>query len=114
MKRGTFGELIRSRRREMRKTLQEVADRLGVPVAYVSEVELGKRPPFREDKLGKLAEFLELDARKLLLSAWKNKKMISFDTGELSEAEKNILTSFARGGISPERIERIQKVLDEE
>jgi len=114
MKRGTFGELIRSRRRKLDKSLQEVANRLGVPVAYVSEVELGKRPPFREDKLNKLAEVLELDTRELLLLAWKNKKMISFDTGELSEAEKNVLTSFARGGISAERIARIQEVLDEE
>ena len=41
-----FGSLIEKYRLEADKTLDSVANLLGVSAAYVSEVELGKKPPF--------------------------------------------------------------------
>jgi transcriptional regulator with XRE-family HTH domain len=108
----TFGETIRKLRKAAHKTLQEMADSLDVSVAYYSEVELGKRPPFKKtERIQILARKLNASASELLAIAWKDRKLITFDTEDLSAPETDILQSFARGGISKEQIGEIQEIL---
>ena len=66
----SFGELIRSSRRRLDKSLQDVADALGVTAVYVSEVERGKRPPFTSERLTALAQVLELPLDQVKAAAW--------------------------------------------
>ena len=63
-----FGDLIRSKRREMNLTQVEVADRIGISTPYIGHLESGKRHP--SDKIvTKLAEALGLGNRELFFLA---------------------------------------------
>jgi transcriptional regulator with XRE-family HTH domain len=63
-----FGDLIRSKRREMNLTQVEVADRIGISTPYIGHLESGKRHP--SDKIvSKLAEALGLGNRELFFLA---------------------------------------------
>ncbi len=46
----TFGEFVRARRQLIGLRLKDVADALGVSLAYMSEVERALRPPFRNPR----------------------------------------------------------------
>lgn len=107
--RETFGDLIRASRRRLGKSLQEVADEIGVTPVYVSEVERGKRPPFITERLAKLSRALKLDFESLLRKAWEEKKMIDFDPTS-SDKQIEALMTLARGGLSEEQLDAILKI----
>jgi transcriptional regulator with XRE-family HTH domain len=60
-----FRQNVRKRRQELRLTQQQVAERLGVTGAYISEVEAGKRTPSLET-VERLATALDCPALNLL------------------------------------------------
>jgi len=61
---GSFGQLIRERRRQLGLTQQKVACRINVSTAYVGHLESGKRHP--SDKLVlRIANVLGFDGRAL-------------------------------------------------
>jgi transcriptional regulator with XRE-family HTH domain len=63
-----FAEAIRSRRRELNLTQDEVADRIGISTPYVGHLESGKRHP--SDKIvEKMAAALDLGNRELFFLA---------------------------------------------
>ena len=63
-----FGDLIRSRRREMDLTQVEVAVRMGISTPYIGHLESGKRHP--SDKIvTRFAEVLGLNNRDLFFLA---------------------------------------------
>ena len=63
-----FGEVIRTRRIELRLTLREVAVRVGTSKPYIAHLESGNRHPSQK-VVAKLAEVLGLDNRELFLLA---------------------------------------------
>lgn len=60
-----MGEIIRSRRKEIKMSQEELAKALGVTQGNVSQWENGETTP-RVEKLGKLAEVLGIDVKELL------------------------------------------------
>lgn len=63
-----FGEVIRSKRRELDLTQDEIAARIKISTPYIGHLESGKRHP--SDKIvTKLAEALGLDNRELFFLA---------------------------------------------
>ena len=106
----SFGELIRASRRRLNKSLQDVADALGVSVVYVSEVERRKRPPFTMERLPALSRVLELDLKKLITTAWTEKKMIEWDPSSTSDKQVQALVALARGGFSDSELNDILKI----
>ena len=63
-----FADAIRTKRRELNLTQDEVAARIGISTPYVGHLESGKRHP--SDKIvTKLAEALELGSRELFFLA---------------------------------------------
>ena len=63
-----FAEAIRTKRRELNLTQDEVAARIGISTPYVGHLESGKRHP--SDKIvTKLAEALDLGSRELFFLA---------------------------------------------
>ena len=103
----TFGELIRSSRRRLNKSLQDVATALGVTAVYVSEVERRKRPPFTAERLPALARVLNLDLNVLLTTAWAEKRMIEWDPASASDKQIRALIELARGGFSETELDTI-------
>jgi transcriptional regulator with XRE-family HTH domain len=111
----SFGELIRTSRRRLNKSLQEVADELGVSVVYVSEVERGKRPPFTNERLPALAKILELDLGELKAAAWIQRKMIELDPAvAASQKQFEVLAALARGGLSESQLQAILEIANKE
>jgi transcriptional regulator with XRE-family HTH domain len=106
----SFGELIRASRRRLNKSLQDVADALGVTAVYVSEVERRKRPPFTMERLPALSRVLGLDLKTLIATAWTEKKMIEWDPNSVSEKEVEALVALARGGFSDKELEVILEI----
>lgn len=56
----TFGKYIRRHRKLAELTLGDLGDLLGCSAAYISDVELGKKPPFTDDKLQRVSELLRV------------------------------------------------------
>ena len=72
----TFGQFIRARREELRKTdatysVRQVARRMGIQPSYLSKVERGEVSPPSEETTRKLAHQLGVDADVLLAMAGK-------------------------------------------
>lgn len=61
-----FNDMIRARRQELHKTLEEVAAVIGVGKATVQRWESGSIKNLRKDKIDKLAEALEITPVQLL------------------------------------------------
>lgn len=106
-----FGELIRASRRRLNKSLQDVADAIGVSAVYVSEVERGKRPPFTSERLPALAQVLEFDLDQLKAAAWAEKKMIDWDPVGASGKQVEALVELARGGLSDSELDEILAIV---
>ena len=66
---GEFGPMLRALRKQSGRTLSDVADKLGVSIPYVSDVETGKRRPFAMERLVILADALEADLLLLIAAA---------------------------------------------
>jgi transcriptional regulator with XRE-family HTH domain len=65
---GSFGQMIRNRRRQLHLTQQEIARRIETSTPYVGHLELSKRNP--SDKVtSRLAKALGLDHRELFFLA---------------------------------------------
>lgn len=72
----TFGAHIKARREELRQTdrrytMRQVAERIGLPPAYLSNIENGIKHPPNEDSICALAEALDEDPDALLALAGK-------------------------------------------
>ena len=63
-----FGDLIRSKRREMDLTQVEVAASIGISTPYIGHLESGKRHP-SDKTVKKFAEVLGIDNRELFFLA---------------------------------------------
>jgi transcriptional regulator with XRE-family HTH domain len=114
MKDESFGELIRTSRRRLDKSLQDVADALAVSAVYVSEVERGKRPPFTMERLPALSRVLELNLDKLKAAAWAARKSIEWDPASASAKQIQALMELARGGLSDSQLDDILEIARKE
>lgn len=66
IKKLTFGEFVKSKRKAQFITQQQIANKLGVSAAYISDIEKGSRyPPTNNEQLPKLAEYLKLNENDL-------------------------------------------------
>jgi len=55
-----FGGLLRELRKMSNISLGDMADRLGIAASYLSDVELGRRHPFRTETIERCGEILGL------------------------------------------------------
>ena len=109
-----FGNLIEKCRLEADKTLDSVANLLGVSAAYVSEVELGKRPPFNRARIEQLAEFYEVDSEPLLEQACRDLGFVEMDMTKASSEQLEIISALVRGGLSEEQWAEIYRIINRE
>lgn len=68
VRRGTFGERIRERRRQTNLTQREIAKLIGTSTPYVGHLESGKRHP-SEEVISRLADVLGFERRELFFLA---------------------------------------------
>ena len=110
-----FGEALRKRRRETKRTLSDIADVLGVSVVYVSDVERGNRRPLNNDSIIKVAKFLKTDAAPLIRAADQERGVIEYDIARARPLEADVVgglvSGLARGGVTDDQLRRIKKIL---
>jgi transcriptional regulator with XRE-family HTH domain len=84
--RGTFGHVIRERRRQADLTQREVAKRIGTSTPYVGHLESGKRSP-SEEVISRIADVLGFDRRELFfLANPKAKELVNHSARVRSES----------------------------
>ncbi len=69
-----FHELFRELRENSKATLKNIAEAIGKSVVYVSDVENGRRSPFKEEDIYKIAEYLKTDPIPLIDASRYQKK----------------------------------------
>ncbi len=101
-----FAEAIRSRRRELNLTQDEVADRIGISTPYVGHLESGKRHP--SDKIvARMAAALDLGNRELFFLANPHAQAL---ISEPAEAEGSTWEQFQKD----DKLRRLHNVLNDE
>lgn len=114
----SFGEILRQLRREKHKTLGDIARLLGISTVYLSDVERGNRKPFATDRILKISGFLRIDPSPLLEAADRERGVIEYDITNARPLEASVVgdlvTGLARGGVSDEQLNQIQKILKEQ
>ena len=112
-----FGEALRRHRRDAKKTQGDVARLLGVSVVYVSDIERGNRKPFSNNRITRIAEFIEADPIPLIAAAAAERGFIEYDMANARPLEASVVgdlvSGLARGGVSDDQLEEIKKILDD-
>jgi len=104
-KQPNFGEVIRSRRRELDLTQDEVASRIKTSTPYVGHLESSKRHP--SDKIvTRLAEVLGLDSRELFFLANPHTEALLSAQPESTESSVSAWDQFRKN----EQLRRIHNV----
>lgn len=110
-----FGDLLRQQRRKADKTLGDVARLLGVSVVFLSDVERGNRRPLGNERLIRIAEFLDVDPAALIEAADRERGFIEYDIRKARPLEADVVgglvAGLARGGVTDEQLHNIQKIL---
>jgi len=111
----SFGGVIRTRRRKLGLTQDEVASRIQTSKPYVAHLESGNRHP--SDKIvARLAQVLGLDGRDLFLLANPNTEALLF-SDEGQPAEGSVWEQFQNDqdlqslyGVTPDEMEVLRRV----
>jgi transcriptional regulator with XRE-family HTH domain len=107
-----FGKLLRKCRHEAGLNLLEVATELEVSISYLSDVERGRRNPFKPAEIRKIATMLRCDERELLRAAelWQPQ---TFRPGNDFQARAVLGLHRRWEELSEAEWERILKVLEQ-
>src|SRR5271167_4161147 len=116
LKKRTFGQVLRDRRRQLDLTQQEVARRIKTSTPYVGHLEAGKRRPSNA-VLSRLADVLGLNRRDLFILA--NPKVVELLGTDEAEKGNSAWVLFQRNeqlrrvlGITPQEIAILSKVAE--
>jgi transcriptional regulator with XRE-family HTH domain len=111
-----FGDLLRKLRRQADKTLGDLARLLGVSVVYVSDVERGNRKPFDNQRIIRIAKFLNADPTALIEAADRERGFIEYDIRKARPLEADVVgglvAGLARGGVTDEQLQNIKMILE--
>lgn len=111
-----FGKELRRIRLERDELLRDMAEKLGVTVAYLSAVENGKRR-IPDEWIRKISVIYELDdtqIKRLQKYAYEDKEDLKINIEGISLDQRNLVYSFARRfqDLGSEDIKKLQDVLE--
>ena len=110
-----FGDALRRARRDAEKTLGDVARLLNVSVVYVSDVERGNRRPFANERILRIARFVNADPAPLIAAADVERGVIEYDITKAKPLEAavvgGLVSGLARGGVTVDQLRKIRKIL---
>ncbi|MCW5888939.1 MAG: helix-turn-helix transcriptional regulator [bacterium] len=109
-----FGELLRRWRTKADRTMGDLAEHLGVSVAYISDVERGNRAPLTADRLARAVAFLNIaDPNPLYMAAADSKGAFELDVADVSPTAREVGAALMRGwpDLSDDDLELIRNVL---
>ena len=106
-----FGVLIERYRIDGDKTLESAADLLGVSALYLSEVELGKKPPFNRARIERLAAFYNADPEPLIEQACRERGLVELDMAHVSSLQLKTMLGLARVGLSEDQWAEVYRIV---
>jgi transcriptional regulator with XRE-family HTH domain len=106
-----FGDLIQRHRIDGDRTLESAADLLGVSAAYISEVELGRRPPFSRTRIEMLAALYNVNSEPLIEEACRECGFVELATAHVSSTQLKVIADLARGTISEDQWAEIYHIV---
>lgn len=92
-----FGKLLREKRLQAGKTMGDLANLLGYKVPYISDVERGRRSPFRFEQIYTIASFIGANTDELLGAAALSRGSFELDAVNVSEHAREVGTALMRG-----------------
>lgn len=115
MKVTELGKYLRKLRIDYSEVMKEMADKLGITTAYLSAIELGKRPPSSDLILNieKLYLLNAAERERLLLVVANSVDEVKLDFENCSPSDKELAVFFARKfpEISMEDKKQMRKIL---
>lgn len=108
-----FGQVLRRRRREKELTLQHIANKLGVSVVFISEVERNTKPALAPAAIDALRPILG-DVTELHEAADADRKVVQLDLRKTSPAHRRVATKLARqwSSMGPRQLRRLEEFFD--
>jgi transcriptional regulator with XRE-family HTH domain len=110
-----FGDQLRRQRRKADKTLGDIARLLGVSIVFLSDVERGNRKPLSNERIFKIAQFLNEDPLPLMEAADRERGFIEYDIRKARPLEADVVgglvAGLARGGVTDEQLHNIQRIM---
>lgn len=108
-----FGRYLRELRERTGMRMKEMADEMGWTSVYISDIERGRRNPPSPAKIGKIAEILGVDSKKLLDLANKERMRVVLDLDEESPACMDFALMLSRSweGMTDDEAEELKDIL---
>ena len=109
-----FGMAIRHRREQQKKSLKDFAAALNESIVYVSDLELGDRPPPFGKKLQQIAEFLDIPENTILSLAKQERQCIEFSISDSNSPVAQVALALACYGedLTEQQAQKIIKILN--
>jgi transcriptional regulator with XRE-family HTH domain len=109
-----FGALFREIREDLGLSMGQVARHLGVTVTYVSDVELGKRTPFTNERILQACRLMNVNPAPLIAAAGKCRGF--FEIKPTTQRHLEVGAALARKfeNLSVNQLDRIDSIVEEE
>lgn len=112
-----FGKELRHIRLDRDEKLKDMAEKLGVTVAYLSAVENGKRniPGNWIETIADVYSLDEKDVKKLERLAYDGRSAIVLNVDNATNVQRNLAYSFARKfkDLSDDDVQNLQRLFDQ-
>lgn len=109
-----FGKEIQKLRVEANQTLREVAEALAIKISFLSDVEHGRKKPFKPSLLNKFVEHFNCDPKPLEKLAAKGRNSIEIELDDKNPVVSRLAFALARGGIDPIKAQEMLDLLEGE
>ena len=110
----SFGRYLRALRKDAGLSQREVAAQAGIDFTYLSKIENGRVDPPGEATLHALAHALGADAEDLLSRARKMPRDLKQLVAQGSPEKALLLRRIAQTPMTPERVQRMLRLLDDD
>ena len=109
-----FGEYLRGLRKRAGLSQRDLAQRAGIDFTYLSKIENGRVDPPAEETMRALAHAVGADADELLARARKMPRDLKQLVAQGSPEKAMLLRRIAQTPMTPERVQRMLRMLEEE
>lgn len=112
MKPTKFGQKLRREREDNLITMKQVAEFLGISVSYVSDVEIGRRKPFKKEDIAKLCKKFKFDFEELQRLALIERGGVELSLDKPNQNGLAIALARTWDSLSEDQIAEINNILE--
>lgn len=113
-----FGKFCRNMRLNTKESLRTMAKKLEVSAAFLSAMEVGRKPIPIEyiDRIASLYNLSEADRSELEESVYETNNKVSLELGNMTDLQKDVSVLFARKikNADPELLKKLKDALENE